>query len=77
LLGYASSAKDIKVILLNLINFAGQIYDATYYLILYIRMTRPEIIEVMTTYDYYYRLGVYFGIDFNSIFTATAPQIFE
>ena len=70
LLGYVDSATDIKALAVNLINYAGRIYDSTYYLIIYLKMARPDILELMTTRDYYFRLGVYFGINFNSVFTA-------
>ena len=60
----------MSTLAVNLINYAGRIYDATFYLIKYIKMSRPEILELMTTRDYFFRLGVYFGINFNSIFTS-------
>jgi hypothetical protein len=74
--GYISSATDPKQIAINLINYAGEIYDSTYYLVKYLKMSRPQILECMNTQDYFYRLGVYFGINFNSIFTAKDSGFF-
>jgi len=44
LLGYIDSASDFKTLAVNLINYAGRIYDSTYYLIKYWKMSRPEIL---------------------------------
>ena len=71
------SAKDVTTLAVNIINYAGKIYDSTYYLIKYVKMSRPEVLDLMTTRDYYFRLGVYFGINFNSVFTASPKALFE
>lgn len=72
--GYLSSAKNAKSIALNLIGYSAEIYDATFYTIRYLRMKKPVILEVMDTRDYYFRLGIYIGIGFNSIFTSERPS---
>lgn len=74
--GYVESAQNPKQIVINLINSAGLIYDATFYFLKYWNMQTTEVLHIMDSADYFFRLGVYFGINLDSIFTGTDPDFF-